>query len=243
MGNVKDTLAAILPLIEKREHEGWMQKFRELYDTEDEEGIKDQVHVNGDGLTMAETIMKLNELTGGDAVIVTDVGQHQMVASRYSKFIRSRSKVTSGGLGTMGFALPASIGAKMGAPDREVIAIMGDGGLQMNIQELGTVLQTGVPVKVIVLNNQFLGMVRQWQELFFESRYASTVMTNPDFIKIADGYGMKTRRVTERADLEPALKELVASDRSYFLEVVVEMEENVFPMIPSGSSVSDIRLK
>ena len=243
MGNVKDTLAAILPLIEKREHEGWMQKFRELYDIEYEEVIKDQVHVNGEGLTMAETIMKLNELTGGDAVIVTDVGQHQMVASRYSKFNRSRSKVTSGGLGTMGFALPASIGAKMGAPDREVIAIMGDGGLQMNIQELGTVLQTGVPVKVIVLNNQFLGMVRQWQELFFESRYASTVMTNPDFIKIADGYGMKTRRVTERADLEPALKELVASDRSYFLEVVVEMEENVFPMIPSGSSVSDIRLK
>ena len=192
---------------------------------------------------MAETIMKLNELTGGDAVIVTDVGQHQMVASRYSKFKRSRSKVTSGGLGTMGFALPASIGAKMGAPDREVIAIMGDGGLQMNIQELGTVLQTGVPIKVIVLNNQFLGMVRQWQELFFESRYASTVMTNPDFIKIADGYGMKTRRVTEREGLESALKELVASDTSFFLEVVVEMEENVFPMIPSGSSVSDIRLK
>ena len=143
----------------------------------------------------------------------------------------------------MGFALPASIGAKMGAPDREVIAIMGDGGLQMNIQELGTVLQTGVPVKVIVLNNQFLGMVRQWQELFFESRYASTVMTNPDFVKIAEGYGMKARRVSEREGLEPALRELLESQTSYFLEVVVEMEENVFPMIPSGSSVSDIRLK
>ena len=243
LGNVKDTLREILPLIEKREHTEWMQEFKDLYEVEFEEVIKDQIHVNGNGLTMAETIMKLNEITGGEAVIVTDVGQHQMVASRYSKFNRGRSKITSGGLGTMGFALPASIGAKMGAPDREVIAIMGDGGLQMNIQELGTVLQTGVPVKVIVLNNQFLGMVRQWQELFFESRYASTVMTNPDFVKIAEGYGMKARRVSEREGLEPALRELLESETSYFLEVVVEMEENVFPMIPSGSSVSDIRLK
>lgn len=243
LGNVKDTLREILPLIDRREHKEWMQKFNDLYEIEYEEVIKDQIHVNGNGLTMAETIMKLNELTGGEAVIVTDVGQHQMVASRYSKFKRSRSKITSGGLGTMGFALPASIGAKMGAPDRQVVAIMGDGGLQMNIQELGTVLQTGVPIKVIVLNNQFLGMVRQWQELFFESRYASTVMTNPDFIKIAEGYGMKALRVSERDGLEPALKELLESETSFFLEVVVEMEENVFPMIPSGSSVSDIRLK
>jgi len=243
MGNVKDTLRHILPLIEKRKHGAWLKKFHELYDIEYEEVIKDQIHVNSKGLTMAETIMKLNELTGGDAVIVTDVGQHQMVACRYSKFNNSRSKVTSGGLGTMGFALPAAIGAKMGAPEREVIAIMGDGGLQMNIQELGTVLQTGVPVKVVVLNNQFLGMVRQWQELFFESRYASTVMTNPDFVKIADGYGIQSKRVTERKDLESAMKEMVESKNSYFLEVMVEMEENVFPMIPSGASVSDIRLK
>ncbi len=243
MGNVKDTLRSILPLIERRTHEAWLKKFHELYDIEYEEVIRDQVHVNSNGLTMAETIMKLNELTGGDAVIVTDVGQHQMVACRYSKFNNSRSKVTSGGLGTMGFALPAAIGAKMGAPEREVIAIMGDGGLQMNIQELGTVLQTGVPVKIVVLNNQFLGMVRQWQELFFESRYASTVMTNPDFVKIAEGYSIQSRRVTERKDLEAAMKEMVESKNSYFLEVVVEMEENVFPMIPSGASVSDIRLK
>ena len=243
LGNVKDTLKSILPLIEKRQHEAWMQEFHDLYEVEYEEVIKDQVHVNGNGLTMAETIMKLNEMTGGDAVIVTDVGQHQMVACRYSKFNKSRSKVTSGGLGTMGFALPAAIGAKMGAPEREVIAIMGDGGLQMNIQELGTVLQTGVPVKVVVLNNQFLGMVRQWQELFFDGRYASTVMTNPDFVKIAEGYSIKAKRVTERKDLESALKEMVESKTSYFLEVVVEMEENVFPMIPSGASVSEIRLK
>ena len=243
LGNVKNTLAEILPLIEERTHDAWMKEFHDLYEIEYEEVIKDQVHVNGGGLTMAETVMKLNELTGGDAVIVTDVGQHQMVACRYSKFNNSRSKVTSGGLGTMGFALPAAIGAKMGAPEREVIAIMGDGGLQMNIQELGTVLQTGVPVKVVVLNNQFLGMVRQWQELFFERRYASTVMTNPDFVKIAEGYGIKARQVKERKDLESALKEMVEAKTSYFLEVVVEMEENVFPMIPSGASVSDIRLK
>lgn len=243
LGNVKDTLSSIMPLVEKRTHTDWMKKFHELYDIEYKEVIKDQVHVNGNGLTMAETIMKLNELTGGDAVIVTDVGQHQMVTCRYSKFNQARSKVTSGGLGTMGFALPAAIGAKMGAPEREVIAIMGDGGLQMNIQELGTVLQTKVPVKVIVLNNQFLGMVRQWQELFFEGRYASTVMTNPDFVKIAEGYSIQSRRVTERNELESALKEMVEAKNSYFLEVVVEMEENVFPMIPSGASVSDIRLK
>jgi acetolactate synthase-1/2/3 large subunit len=243
MGNVKHTLSAILPMIKKNCHEGWMKEFDALYDIEYKEVIKDQIHANGNGLTMAEAVASLNEATKGEAIIVTDVGQHQMVASRYSKFNNHRSKVTSGGLGTMGFALPAAIGAKMGAPDREVVAIMGDGGLQMNIQEMGTVLQTGAAVKVMVLNNQFLGMVRQWQELFFERRYASTVMTNPDFVKIADGYGMKTKRVTERKDLAEAIREMVASDQSYFLEVVVEQEENVFPMIPSGSSVSDIRLK
>lgn len=243
LGNVKDTLGLILPLIEKRTHSGWMKKFRDLYEIEYKEVIKEQIHVNGNGLTMAEAITQLNELTGGDAIIVTDVGQHQMVACRYSKFNQGRSKVTSGGLGTMGFALPAAIGAKMGAPDREVVAIMGDGGLQMNIQELGTILQTKVPVKVVVLNNQFLGMVRQWQELFFDGRYASTVMTNPDFVKIAEGYGIESKRVDSRDDLKSAMKEMIDAKGAFFLEVVVEMEENVFPMIPSGSSVSDIRLK
>jgi acetolactate synthase-1/2/3 large subunit len=185
----------------------------------------------------------LNKVTKGEAVIVSDVGQHQMVASRYANFKQIRSKITSGGLGTMGFALPAAIGAKMGAPEREVVAIIGDGGFQMNIQELGTVLQTKVPVKIVVLNNQFLGMVRQWQELFFAGRYASTVMTNPDFVMIAQGYGIKARKVSERKDLAGAIEEMIASKDSYFLEVAVEMEENVFPMIPTGSSVSDIRLK
>ena len=243
LGNVKDTLAAILPLIDKKEYKDWKQEFQDLYDIEYKEVIDGQINVSSDGLTMAETMMALNKATEGNAVIVSDVGQHQMIASRYSKFNKRRSKVTSGGLGTMGFALPAAIGAKMGAPDREVVAIIGDGGFQMNIQELGTILQTKVPVKIVVLNNQFLGMVRQWQELFFDGRYASTVMTNPDFVKIAQGYGIEAKQVSERTELKEAIEEMIASKESYFLEVAVEMEENVFPMIPTGSSVSDIRLK
>ncbi len=243
LGNVKDTLSAILPLIEKKQYKEWMQEFHDLYDIEYKEVIDGQINVKADGLTMAETIVAINKATDGEAVIVSDVGQHQMIASRFSKFKQGKSKVTSGGLGTMGFALPAAIGAKMGAPEREVIAIIGDGGFQMNIQELGTILQTKAPVKIVVLNNQFLGMVRQWQELFFDGRYASTVMTNPDFVKIVEGYSIKARKVTERKDLTQAVKEMVASKESYFLEVCVEMEDNVFPMIPTGSSVSDIRLK
>lgn len=243
LGNVKETLAAILPLIENRDHPKWMKKFHDLYEIEFKEVIDGQINVKEGGLTMAESMIALNEASKGEAVVVSDVGQHQMVASRYVKFKNGKSKVTSGGLGTMGFALPAAIGAKMGAMDREVVAIIGDGGFQMNIQELGTVLQTKVPVKILVLNNQFLGMVRQWQELFFDRRYASTVMKNPDFVKIAEGYGIKARKVTERKDLSAAMEEMIASKESYFMEVVVEMEENVFPMIPTGSSVSDVRLK
>ena len=243
LGNVKDTLAAILPLIEKKRYKEWMQEFQDLYDIEYKEVIDGQIKVGVDGLTMAETIVALNKATNGEAVIVSDVGQHQMIASRFSKFKQGKSKITSGGLGTMGFALPAAIGAKMGAPEREVVAIIGDGGFQMNIQELGTILQTKVPVKIMVLNNQFLGMVRQWQEMFFDGRYASTEMTNPDFIKIAQGYGIKARKVSERKHLTESIEEMIASKESYFLEVRVEMEENVFPMIPTGSSVSEIRLK
>jgi len=243
MGNVKDTLSAILPLIEKKRYKEWMQEFHDLYDIEYKEVIDGQINVGVDGITMAETIVALNKATNGEAVIVSDVGQHQMIASRFSKFKQGKSKITSGGLGTMGFALPAAIGAKMGAPEREVVAIIGDGGFQMNIQELGTILQTKVPVKIMVLNNQFLGMVRQWQEMFFDGRYASTEMTNPDFVKIAQGYGIKARKVSERKELTESIEEMIASKESYFLEVRVEMEENVFPMIPTGSSVSEIRLK
>ncbi|MDH3322052.1 MAG: biosynthetic-type acetolactate synthase large subunit [Flavobacteriaceae bacterium] len=243
LGNVKDTLKELLPFINKNEHQKWVQKFKDLYQVEFKEVIDAQLNSNKDSVTMAEVIEALNKATKGDAILVPDVGQHQMITGRYANFNQKRSEVTSGGLGTMGFALPAAIGAKMGAPNREVVAIIGDGCVQMNIQELGTILQTKVPVKIIVLNNEFLGMVRQWQELFFDRRYASTEMINPDFVKIADGYGIRANRVTKREDLSGAIAEMIASKSSYFLEVNVEKEGNVFPMIPTGATVSDVRLK
>jgi acetolactate synthase-1/2/3 large subunit len=192
---------------------------------------------------MGEVVEAINQASGRKAVIVTDVGQHQMVTCRYAKFKQTKSNITSGGLGTMGFALPAAIGAKMAAMDREVVAVIGDGGYQMNIQELATIFQNKTPVKIVVLNNDHLGMVRQWQELFFERRYASTVMTNPDFVKIAEGYYIKAKRVEKRKDLKATVEEMMQAKEPFFLEVKVEKEDNVFPMIPSGASVADIRLK
>jgi acetolactate synthase-1/2/3 large subunit len=192
---------------------------------------------------MGEVIKAINASSGGDAAIVTDVGQHQMIACRYAEFTTSKSNITSGGLGTMGFALPAALGAKMGAPDREVVAVIGDGGFQMNIQELGTIFQTQAAVKIVILNNDFLGMVRQWQQLFFDKRYASTEMVNPDFVQIAKGYFIESKRVDNREDMNAAVEEMMRSDKPYLLEVCVEKENNVFPMIPSGASVSDIRLE
>ena len=191
---------------------------------------------------MGEVLGGINKETNGDAVIVSDVGQHQMFACRYADFIKTRSSVTSGGLGTMGFALPAAIGAKMGVPDREVVAIIGDGGYQMTCNELGTILQTKAAVKIVVLNNSYLGMVRQWQELFFDKRYASTEMVSPDFVKLAEAYDIEAQRVSKREDLADAIKTMLASKDAYFLEVIIEQEDNVFPMIPTGASVSDIRL-
>ncbi|MGB5464388.1 MAG: biosynthetic-type acetolactate synthase large subunit [Aureibaculum sp.] len=243
LGDVKETLAAIMPYVNENNHNDWLKEFHRLYKIELDTVINDQLSPTKVGLTMGEVLAGINKETGGDAVIVSDVGQHQMFACRYADFIKTRSSVTSGGLGTMGFALPAAIGAKMGVPDREVIAIIGDGGYQMTIQELGTILQTKAAVKIVVLNNSFLGMVRQWQQLFFDKRYASTEMVNPDFVKIAEGYGIDGNRVSKREHLSAAIKKMVASKDSYFLEVMIEMEDNVFPMIPSGASVSDIRLK
>lgn len=242
LGDVKETLTEILKFIDKKNHKTWLNEFTKLYQVEYETIIKNQFNPTKEGLTMGEVINKINKETKGNAIIVSDVGQHQMFACRYADFINTRSNVTSGGLGTMGFALPAAIGAKMGQPNREVIAIIGDGGYQMTIQELGTILQTNVAVKIVVLNNSFLGMVRQWQELFFDKRYASTIMTNPDFVKIAEGYGIEANRVESRADLNSAIQKMIAAKSSYFLEVVIEKEDNIFPMIPTGASVSDIRL-
>lgn len=243
LGNAKESLEKILPHIKEAEHKDWLEEFQKLYQIEYEEIIKKEISPTKEGLTMAETISYINKETGGDAVIVTDVGQHQMVACRYADFVKSKSNITSGGLGTMGFALPAAIGAKIGVPEREVVAIIGDGGYQMTIQELGTILQTKAAVKIVILNNEFLGMVRQWQELFFDRRYASTEMTNPNFVKIAQGYDIQAKRVTKRDELKQAITEMIASEEAYFLEVMVEKENNVFPMIPTGASVSDVRLK
>ncbi len=243
MGNVKDTLSKIFPLVQPNTHESWLQQFRDYDAIEYDKVIKEELHPSKESLSMGEVLRGINEVTKGDAVIVSDVGQHQMIACRYAEFTKSKSNVTSGGLGTMGFALPAAIGAKMGAPEREVVAIIGDGGYQMTIQELGTIFQTRVPVKIVVLNNDFLGMVRQWQQLFFDKRYASTEMVNPDFVTIAKGYHIEATRVTKREDLQDAIAEMIASKEPYFLEVCVEKENNVFPMIPTGASVSDIRLE
>jgi acetolactate synthase-1/2/3 large subunit len=243
LGNSKETLALLLPLIKENKHETWHNIFQEKYQIEFDTIVKNDIHPTKSGLTMGEVIEEINLASNNNAVIVSDVGQHQMIACRYAKFSQTKSNITSGGLGTMGFALPAAIGAKMGAMDREVVAIIGDGGFQMTIQELGIIFQHKVPVKIVVLNNEHLGMVRQWQELFFERRYASTVMVNPDFVKIAEGYSIEAKRVSERKDLKSTIQKMMASKEPYFLEVKVEQEDNVFPMIPSGASVSEVRLK
>jgi acetolactate synthase-1/2/3 large subunit len=243
LGDAKASLKALLPLLNKNAHEAWHQKFKDLYEIEYEKVIKNDLYPTKEGLTMGEVLKEINIQTKGEAAIVSDVGQHQMIACRYADFKKTKSNITSGGLGTMGFALPAAIGAKMAAPEREVVMIAGDGGYQMTIQELGTIFQQKVPVKIVVLNNEFLGMVRQWQQLFFDKRYASTEMVNPDFVAIAKGYQIDAKKVTKREDLKDAVKEMIDCEGPYFLEVRVEKEGNVFPMIPTGASVSDIRLE
>ncbi|MFB9056928.1 biosynthetic-type acetolactate synthase large subunit [Mariniflexile ostreae] len=242
LGNAKESLAGLLPLLNTNTHTDWHQEFKDLYVVEYDNVIKDDITPVKEGLTMGEVIRQINIQSKGDAAIVSDVGQHQMIACRYAEFTTTKSNITSGGLGTMGFALPAAIGAKMAAPERDVVAVIGDGGFQMNIQELGTVFQQKIALKIVVLNNEFLGMVRQWQQLFFDKRYASTEMTNPNFIAIAEGYYIRARKVTKREELADAVKEMMESKEAYFLEVCVEKEDNVFPMVPSGASVSDIRL-
>ena len=242
LGSIKDTLPLVIKKVKENKHEKWLQNFNSHMEIEYKKVIKDDLFPKKDNLTMGEVLNEINNATKGDAVIVSDVGQHQMVACRYAKFNRTKSNITSGGLGTMGFALPAAIGAKMGAPEREVVAIIGDGGYQMTIQELGTIFQTGTAVKIVVLNNNFLGMVRQWQQLFFDKRYASTEMTNPDFVTIAKGYFIEAEKVEKRENLKSAVSKMIQSDKPFFLEVCVEKEDNVFPMIPTGESVSNIRL-
>ena len=243
ISDCKISLQELNKKIKTKVYPNWIKRFDDLDKIEYDKVIKHDLHPKKEGLTMGESIEMINKYSNNDAIIVTDVGQHQMVACRYAKFSQTKSNVTSGGLGTMGFALPAAIGAKMGAPRREVVAVIGDGGYQMTIQELGTIFQQQIAVKIVVLNNDFLGMVRQWQQLFFDKRYASTEMVNPDFVTIAKGFRIKAKRVEKRDELETAISEMINSKEPYFLEICVEKEDNVFPMIPSGASVSDIRLE
>ena len=243
LGDVKKTLKKILPKIIKKNHSSWVEKFRELNKIEFKKVIDSEYNKTSGGLSMAEVIKSINQNTKGESILVTDVGQHQMVACRYTKFNKSKSNITSGGLGTMGFALPAALGAKIGDQKREVIAVIGDGGFQMTIQELGTIFQTKTAVKIIILNNNFLGMVRQWQQLFFEKRYASTEMINPDFVAVAKGYFIESSKVSIRKNLNKEIIKMLNYNGPYLLEVIIEKEENVFPMIPTGSSVADIRLE
>ncbi len=242
-GDCKETLPLLTELIQKKEHKNWIQKFKDHEAEENKEVIFNELHPESSQLTMGEVIRHLNEITGGDAIIVTDVGQHQMVACRYARFNQSKSNITSGGLGTMGFSLPAAIGAKFGAPNRTVVAIIGDGGVQMTLQELGTIMQTEVEVKILILNNQFLGMVRQWQQLFHDKRYSFVDITSPDYVQLAKAYGISGASVSDRSELHNAINSMISHKGSYLLEVMVGKENNVFPMVPQGCSVSEIRLK
>ncbi len=243
LGNVKETIPLLTELVCANTHHEWVKEFQACDRIEHTRIIEKELNPSKKGMTMGEVVAKVSSAFNDDAIMVTDVGQHQMMAARYFRFKQTRSVVTSGGLGTMGFGLPAAMGAAMGAPDRPVCLFVGDGGFQMTIQELGTIYQTEIPVKIVLLNNNFLGMVRQWQELFFDKRYASTELINPDFQTIAKGYYLPSIKVTERENLDAAIQQMVEAEGPFLLEVAIEKEGNVFPMVPSGASVSDIRLE
>lgn len=242
LGNCKHTLPLLTERIIKREHHHWHKRFKKCHEIESINLINTELYPERGEITMGEVIRQLNEMTEGEAIIVTDVGQHQMATCRYSTFKHSRTNVTSGGLGTMGFCLPAAIGASYAETSRPVIAVMGDGGAQMNIQELGTIMQYHPEVKILILNNCYLGMVRQWQELFHEERYSSVDIQSPDFVQVAKGYNISGKKVSEREELKRALREMLDHKGSFLLEVMTGKEHNVFPMIPQGKSVSEIVL-
>jgi acetolactate synthase-1/2/3 large subunit len=242
-GDAKDALEQLLPLLHEKKRSEWNQAFKKLYQEEFEKVVSNQVYPTTGQLKMGEVIHQVSEMTQGKALVVADVGQHQMMTARYYQFAENKSFISSGGLGTMGFALPAAMGAQMGKTNRTVVAFIGDGCFQMTLQELGTIQQNKLPVKIIILNNHFLGMVRQWQELFFESRYSFTELQNPDFVTIAKGFGIAGENVEQREQLKTALERMFAFDGPYLLNITVEKEDNVFPMVPGGGSVHEIRLQ
>lgn len=242
-GDAKAVLRALLPVVEKREHTAWVAEFKKCYQLEHEKVIAKALRPDVKQIHMVEVVDLVSRKTRGEAVIVSDVGQQQMMTARYYQFNRLDSWISSGGLGTMGFGLPAAMGAKLAVPDRPVIAFIGDGGFQMTIQELATIAQEQIPVKALIMNNGYLGMVRQWQEMFFQKRYSFTPLKNPDFVKICEGFGIEAARVSERAQLEAAVDRLLAAPNAFVLEVMVAKEENVFPMVPPGASVSEIKLE
>lgn len=238
LGNCKRTLGLLTELIQPNKHTAWIDSFSQYEQQEFEKVIKREVYPENGPINMGEVVNAVSEATNHEAVLVTDVGQNQMMACRYFKFTKNRSVVTSGGMGTMGFCIPAAIGATFGRPDRTVCAIMGDGGLQMTMQELGTIMEQKAPVKMILMNNNYLGNVRQWQAMFFNRRYSFTPMMNPDYMQIASAYGIPSRRVIEREELKDGIEEMLATDGPFLLEVCVVEEGNVLPMTPPGSSVN-----
>lgn len=240
LGNVKETLPAVTKLLNKNEHKEWIASFDEYDKKEFDSVINKEVYPTEGPIKMGEVVRKISDATNRKAILVTDVGQNQMAAIRYFQFTEKRSVVTSGGAGTMGFGIPAAIGAKIAAPERTVCLFCGDGGFQMTMQELGTIMQENLGIKMIIMNNNFLGMVRQWQELFYNERYSSTPLVNPDFTTIASAYGIKSRLVNEREELDGAIGEMLSDDKSFLLIVNVDMKELIYPMIPAGGSVTNI---
>jgi acetolactate synthase-1/2/3 large subunit len=243
LADAKEALIALTQKCNAGKHDAWIGQFRDLNKIENERIIQKEFHPAAGQITMGEVINHLSDLSKGEAVVVTDVGQHQMTTSRYYRYKNPRTSITSGGAGTMGFSLPAAMGAKVAAPEKQVVAVIGDGGFQMTLQELGTIMQYKIPVKILVLNNNFLGMVRQWQQLFHGKRYSFTEMENPDFVKLVEAYHIQAKKVEKREDLQSALKEMLDAKTSYFLEVVVGKEDNVFPMVPAGAGVSEVLLE